>query len=175
MKRSDQTDADGVYLRVATALDAPIVAEHRVRLFSDTDRLTPAAAAELLGMLPGILRPMLESGEYLGWLLVGAEGAIVGGAGVQIRHLLPRPETLIEREALVVNVYVMPEFRHRGLARRLMQAILEWCREQGIERVVLHPSSMGNPLYNTLGFEPTNELVFYQPSASLAEPASQER
>jgi len=61
----------------------------------------------------------------------------------------------------VVNVYVQPAYRRNGLARRLMVAILDWCRAQGIERIALHASNMGRPLYESLGFTATNEMVLY--------------
>jgi GNAT superfamily N-acetyltransferase len=150
------------HLRRATVADAQTVAEHRVAMFVDTGRLTPEAAATLLRRLPALFEPMLASGEYVGWLFVADDGSTVAGAGVQLRRLLPRPETFTEREALVVNVYVAPAYRQRGLARRLMQTIVAWCGEQGIERIVLHPSTVGRPLYESMGFVPTDELVYYQ-------------
>lgn len=149
-------------VRHATVADATIVAEHRVQMFMDIGSLDSDQAAVLHARLPAILEPMLASGEYVGWFVTDPNDTVVAGAGVQIRHLLPRPETLTEREALVVNVYVTPEYRRQGLARRLMLAILDWCKEQDIERVVLHASPLGRPLYESLGFAPTNELVCYQ-------------
>ena len=154
--------ADQFAIRRATLADIPIVAEHRVSMFLDTGRLDAEGAATLRSKLPAIFAPMLASGEYNGWLVVTPAGAVVAGAGVQIRHLLPRPETFTDREALVVNVYVAPDHRQQGLARRLMTTILDWCNEQGIERVVLHPSVMGRHLYESLGFVASNELVLYQ-------------
>lgn len=148
-------------IRLATADDAAIIAEHRARMFQDTGRLDAERATVMVGQVTPMLRPMLASGEYVGWLVIAADGAIVAGAGAQIRKLLPRPETFVEREALVVNVYVQPAYRRCGLARRLMGAILAWGRVQGIERVVLHPSTMGRPLYESLGFTPSNELIIY--------------
>src|SRR2546430_2439745 len=138
-------------IRRATVVDATIVAEHRVQMFTDTGRLDADQAAVLRARLPAILQPMLASGEYLGWFVTTPNDDVVAGAGVQTRHLLPRPETFTEREALVVNVYVTPDYRRQGLARRLMITILDWCKEQDIERVVLHPSSQGRPLYESLG------------------------
>jgi GNAT superfamily N-acetyltransferase len=148
-------------IRLAGPGDAHTIAEHRVRLFQDTGRLDAADAAAMLAILPPILRSMLAGGEYVGWLAVTDEARVVAGAGVQIRRLLPRPETLSVREALVVNVYVQPEYRRRGLARRLMLAIVDWCRGQAIERIALHASDMGRPLYESLGFAPSTELVHY--------------
>jgi GNAT superfamily N-acetyltransferase len=148
-------------IRRATPGDTAIVAEHRARMFQDTNRLDDARATAMIELLMPILRPMLASGEYLGWLVAAEDETVVAGAGVQVRTLLPRPETAVTREALVVNVYVRPEYRRHGLARSLMETILDWSREQGIERVSLHASSMGRPLYESLGFVQTNELVIY--------------
>lgn len=148
-------------IRLATPDDAAVVAEHRARLFKDTGRLDGQGAAAMTESLVPILRHMLASGEYVGWLAMAGDGTVAAGAGAQIRRLLPRPETSVAREALVVNVYVQPAYRRLGLARRLMAAALAWCRDQGIERVALHPSTMGRPLYESLGFAPSNELVIY--------------
>lgn len=152
---------DQLGIRRATVADATIVAEHRVQMFLDMGSLDAEQAAVLRARLPATLEPMLASGEYIEWFVTTPNDDVVAGAGVQMRHLLPRPETFTEREALVVNVYVAPDYRRQGLARRLMTTILDWCKEQGIERVVLHPSSQGRPLYESLGFVPTNELVLY--------------
>ena len=39
-----------------------------------------------------------------------------------------------------------------------MEAIIDWSREQRVARVVLHASKDGRPLYESLGFEPSNEM-----------------
>ena len=152
---------ESLTIRPATPDDVGIIAEHRARMFQDTGRLDDDRAAAMIALLKPIMRPMLVSGEYTGWLVATKDEAIAGGAGVQMRTLLPRPETDVAREALVVNMYVEPEYRRQGLARRLMEAILAWSREQGIERVSLHASTMGQPLYEALGFTRSNEFVIY--------------
>jgi GNAT superfamily N-acetyltransferase len=152
---------ESLAIRRATPDEVAIIAVHRARMFQDTGRLDDERAVAMIELLKPIMRPMLASGEYNGWLVVAEDGAIVGGAGVQIRTLLPRPETDVTREALVVNVYVEPAYRRQGLARRLMEAILAWSSEQGIERVSLHASIMGQPLYEALGFTRSNEFVMY--------------
>jgi GNAT superfamily N-acetyltransferase len=146
-------------LRNATPDDAELITEHRLLMFKETRPVSAATEASLRAALPDLLRGMLGSGQYVGWLLVDADGSIIAGAGVAIRRLLPRVETQVACEALVVNVYVAPDHRRQGLARRLMETILAWVREQGIERVALHASSMGRPLYESLGFVPTSEMV----------------
>ncbi|HEY73292.1 MAG: hypothetical protein DRJ03_12335 [Chloroflexi bacterium] len=39
-----------------------------------------------------------------------------------------------------------------------MQTMLAWLAERGIERVSLHTTEMGKPLYEELGFVDSNEM-----------------
>ena len=61
-------------------------------------------------------------------------------------------------EAIVLSVYVEPEWRRRGVGEALMRALLEALSARGIRRVVLHATDDGRRLYERLGFLPTNEM-----------------
>ena len=56
------------------------------------------------------------------------------------------------RCGFVFNVYTEPAHRKQGLGRRLMEAMHEWCRGEGIERVVLNASTFGQPIYAAMGY-----------------------
>jgi ribosomal protein S18 acetylase RimI-like enzyme len=58
----------------------------------------------------------------------------------------------------ILNVYTEPAHRRRGMARALMQIALEWCANNQVDAVILHASVEGSPLYESLGFTPTNEM-----------------
>jgi GNAT superfamily N-acetyltransferase len=154
-------------IRAATEADARVLAEHRVGMFRDMGVLDVGSERALADAATAYFRTAVPHGEYLAWLVHEAhdEHAVVAGAGVLIRTLLPRPDSdkrrlLIGREALVMNVYVAPVWRRRGLARALMEIILEWVRGTDIVRVVLHASGEGRPLYESMGFVPTNEMRY---------------
>ena len=51
-----------------------------------------------------------------------------------------------------MNVYVAPDHRKRGLARRLMETIIAWARENKITFLQLSASHEGRALYESLGF-----------------------
>ncbi len=55
--------------------------------------------------------------------------------------------------AWIGMVLVLPEYRRRGIARRLMEHALGWCGEKGVKTVKLDATDMGRPLYASLGFE----------------------
>ena len=148
-------------LRLATPEDAAVIASHRVRMFLEAKGWPEERGAELLAALPPFLTRAIGAGTYRGWLLATPDGAVIAGAGVQVRELIPRLEVLAGPEALVVNVFVEPPFRRRGLTRQLMAAILDWCRAEGIGRIVLHPTDAARPLYESLGFAASGELILY--------------
>ena len=58
----------------------------------------------------------------------------------------------------ILNMYIEPRVRRCGVVRELMKAMTEWCRSEGYGSVSLHASEAGRPLYESMGFQPTNEM-----------------
>ena len=151
-------------VRAAGADDIPLLAHHRAAMFRDMGKLAPDQEEALRGATASYLRDALETGEYLGWVaLATGTTSIIGGAGAQIRSILPRPrpgsdDLELGPEAIVLNVYVEPPWRRRGVAHALMRAVLEGLAIRGIRRIVLHASDEGRRLYERLGFVATNEM-----------------
>jgi ribosomal protein S18 acetylase RimI-like enzyme len=160
--------SDGVRVRRATLDDVEVIARHRAAMFADMGTIAPADAGPLIEATRPYLRTAIPAGDYLGWL-VGLEPEphrIVAGAGLVLRRVPPFPTRGADgaiaiaegREGLVLNVYVEPECRRRGLARRLMDEVIAYARANALDRLVLHASDDGRPLYEQLGFKPTNEM-----------------
>ena len=100
----------------------------------------------------------LAEGHYLGWLAEDASGRVVAGGGVIVHPWVSHPLNPLPRRAYILNVYTEPEFRRRGLARRILQAIVDWSRHGGFGSVALHASEEGRALYEAMGFKATNEM-----------------
>ena len=157
-------------IRRATARDVAAIAHHRVSMFHDMGTLPDTAVEPLRAATVAWLPERLASGEYVGWLAspAGEPDSIVAGAGVQVRRFLPSARRRTDGgadiaegcQALVVNVYTERDWRRRGLARQLMLSVLAWASESRIESLVLHAAPDGRPLYESLGFQPTNEMRF---------------
>jgi GNAT superfamily N-acetyltransferase len=152
-------------VRVADAADIPTLAAHRAAMFRDMGQLAAHQREPVVRATAAYLRDAIPRGEYLAWIAENpaSAGAVIGGAGVQLRTILPRPrpgtdEVEFGPEAIVLNVYVEPEWRRRGVAEALMRSVLDTLAARRIHRVVLHASEGGRRLYERLGFAPTNEM-----------------
>jgi GNAT superfamily N-acetyltransferase len=99
----------------------------------------------------------LRDGSYYG-LLCEIDGEIVAGGGVVIAAWPGSPLNFDARRAWILNIYVEPAYRRRGIARSIVDTLVEWCRRNGFQSVALHSSEYGRSLYEKLGFQSTNEM-----------------
>jgi len=150
---------DNYTIRQATVTDAPIIVHHRRAMFTD---MGLADSKDLDAMeatfAPYVMRA-LGNGSYRGWLAETDGGRVVAGGGLIVHEWPARPgQPSDPRRAYILNVYTEPDHRKRGLARRIVTTIIAWCRAERFWAVSLHASAYGRPLYESLGFEQTNEM-----------------
>ena len=137
-------------IRPATIADIPHIVEHRELMFREMR--IPAEFDDMKAATDLWLRHALPSHIYRGWMAVSPAGDVAGGGGVIVIPWPPGPMTMDPRCGFVFNVYTSAARRKQGLARRLMDAMHDYCRSEGIERVVLNASTFGKPLYDAMGY-----------------------
>jgi GNAT superfamily N-acetyltransferase len=104
------------------------------------------------------LQSKLAAGLYGGWIAETA-GAPVGGLGLMEIDWPPHPlHPTQDRRGYILNVFVEPEHRGRGVAGELMRLAREEGRRRGLEMMVLHATAMGRPMYEKLGWTQTAEM-----------------
>jgi GNAT superfamily N-acetyltransferase len=145
-------------IRLATIGDAEIITTHRRAMFFEMGYRDQAVLDAMTAAFRPWLGRKMEEGEYLAWLAVAADGSVAAGLGLWLMDWPPHMVGPGSRRGNILNVYTNPDSRRQGLARRLMEVALDWCRANRIRAVILHSSSEGRPLYEKLGFRPTNEM-----------------
>lgn len=122
--RSDQTPT--VFIRERTEEDLEAVAELRLRLLAEHRDVDPTRLpAESRAETVDFLRRHNESATSRSWLAEHG-GNAVGVVTMLLLHLAPRPEDTSGVESCIINMYVAPARRRRGLRRRLLTA----CRRE---------------------------------------------
>ncbi len=145
-------------LRTATLAEIPTIVAHRRAMFEEMGYRNRAELDLMDASVEDWYREKMELNEYIEWFAVDSAGEIVAGAGLWLMDSPPHPIDPSTRRGNILNVYTQPDYRRRGLAKRLMLTILDWCREHGIRTVILHASDTGRAIYESLGFRPTNEM-----------------
>jgi GNAT superfamily N-acetyltransferase len=149
-------------LRLATLNDIPALVNHRRRMFEDlyTQKdvvRDPANYDAMDTAYAVILRYEIPVGSTRAWV-IDDSGTIAASGALKFTDWLPRPDGQRRGLVYVHSVYTTLEYRRQGLARRILQAMIGYCRENGWPRISLHASDMGRGLYEELGFLPTNEM-----------------
>ena len=147
-----------ITIRLAVVDDAPVIVHHRHAMFADMGLGNPACLDAVDAMFAPYVARALSDGTYHGWLAQTGIGRVVAGGGLIVHEWPASPRDPHPRRAYILNMYTEPEYRGQGIARRILQAILNRCRVEGFGLVSLHASAQGRPLYESLGFESTNEM-----------------
>ena len=145
-------------LRAARPAEAAIIVAHRRAMFAEIRQL-PGAQWDAMDTVFG---PWLEEhmarDDYHGWLAANTAGDVVAGAGLCLMDWPPHLAHMEPQRGNIVNVYVQPAYRRRGLAGALTEMALAWCHQNRMRMTILHASDAGRPIYAALGFKPTNEM-----------------
>jgi GNAT superfamily N-acetyltransferase len=154
--------ADGFTMRKAEEQDIPELAGLRRRMHEEIRliRGLPLHPEELAAMEEAygpFARARFKDGTMKAWV-IEAEDQIVACGALLILFYPPFPGDPTGRVARLYSMYTRLEYRRRGFARRIAQQAIEHCKGQGIKRIVLGASLMGKPLYESLGFQTTNEM-----------------
>ncbi len=150
--------AEEFRIRQGTLDDVDTVVAHRRAMFLEMGYDDVAAVDKMCGEFrPWLVRKM-QAGEYLVSLAVAANGEIAAGLGVWLMDWPPHMLGPGRWRANILNVYTRPESRRNGLARKLVEQAIEWCRANQLSTVILHASDAGRPLYESMGFRPSTEM-----------------
>jgi len=149
--------AGRIHVRPAAPADAPALA----RLRYEFRRMVGApveSETDFVTRCERWMAPRLAAGgPWRCW--VAADGpAVAGHLWLQIVEKIPNPVGEREQVAYLTNFYVQPAARG-GVGSALLTTALTWCRESGVERVLLGPTARSRPLYLRHGFQPPDDLL----------------
>ncbi len=155
---SDSTEPlPSLHIREATPADIPEILRQRRAMYEDMDYNDATALSTMVSISTNYLAKAMAGGSFRSWL-ASVETRTVGGGAIIISPWPAHPYDLECRRATILNVYTDRDYRRRSIARRILETMITWCQREGFARVDLHASPDGRHLYESLGFEPSNEM-----------------
>ena len=154
--------AQNLSLRLATIGDIPVLVSHRRKMFEDMAALNGeqhdrAGLEAMDDAYRVLLRYEIPAGSTRVWVIEDA-GKLAASGALKFTDWLPRPDGSRRGLVYVHSVYTEQAYRRTGLARRILNAMIDYCGDNGWPRISLHASELGRRLYEDLGFKPTNEM-----------------
>jgi len=145
-------------IREAGIADLPHLLHQRRAMFEDMGLGDAASLDRVDQASKDYFTQALQQGTYKGWLAEATDHTVIGGGGIVVASWPGFPGEDLAQRAWILNMYTEPAARRLGVAKRLLQVMIEWCRERGFGTVSLHASAAGRPIYESVGFQPTNEM-----------------
>jgi GNAT superfamily N-acetyltransferase len=146
-----------IAIRRATLRDLPTLVRQRRGMFVDMGYRRARQLERADQAYARWVRRQVAAGRFVAFLGVcDGVGAVAGGA-VWLVERQPRPGFDGGLAPYLLSMYTDPEYRGRGLARRIVAAAMRWCRAHGYRTMSLHASPMGRPLYEKMGWKRTRE------------------
>lgn len=153
-------------IRLATPADAATIGLQRVKMFQDNALTCVSSWEELERDSACWTAEKIRSGRYVGWIVedqtandARRETVVVGGAGVWFMEWPPHFKHLEPVRGYLLNFYVATSARGKGIAKELVGLAVAECRRRGVHIATLHASKMGKPVYESLGWKESNEMM----------------
>ncbi|MGV8864840.1 MAG: GNAT family N-acetyltransferase [Pseudomonas sp.] len=151
-------DFSGLAVRPLGPGDREMICVQRETMF-----LEAGGDSSELRVMTEYFRPWLDQhlhdGRYYGFALVDTEQP-VAAIGLMNIDWPPHPShPTLDQRGYVLNVFVEPAYRRRGLASALMKLAEAEFAQREISFAVLHATKAGKPVYEGLGWSATSEMA----------------
>lgn len=103
----------------------------------------------------------ISDGTFVSWLAVDGE-KIVGTSGMSFVEKPPYFGCPSGKMGLLSSMFTDPEYRRRGIAKKLLSLVVEEAREYGCGTVQITASDMGVLLYTDFGFVHNGNFMQYK-------------
>ena len=96
-------------------------------------------------------RKYFENGDQTTVLAFDGE-EVIGCASMSYIWIMPTFSHPTGKRGHLMNVYTRKDYRGKGIAKNMVQMLIDEAKEKGYTEISLDATEMGRPLYEALGF-----------------------
>ena len=89
----------------------------------------------------------------------GENEKTIGCATLCYIEMMPTFSHPTGRRSHLMNVYTAPDYRVQGMARRMVEMLIEEAKRRGVTEISLDATASGRPLYRKLGFRESEDCM----------------
>ena len=109
-------------IRKATLGDIDELVKLRIELIREISEVDENYMAKLADAIREYFTAKMPENEFLGWVAED-EGKIIASSGLLFHEKPPIHGNLTGREAYIMNMYTLPEWRNKGIATKLLNLL----------------------------------------------------
>ena len=145
--------------RMATLSDCEALTDIRMRMRKELD--SDFDSKMLYAKTLNFFKRNIENGTHIPFVCEH-DRQIIATVGITLFEIMPTTKHPNGKVARLMNMYVEPYYRSKGIAKELLNRVMVYAEEHHIGKVMLNPSQMGKSLYENYGFQLLpDEYAFY--------------
>lgn len=148
-----------INIREAISQEDSIIAEHFYQLWLDIGVEKNSIKSNYRDIILKFIKQARQNLFHKSFV-AEIDNVIVGSASCQIYTGL-YPNVLTEeyrKYGYIWGVYVESSYRKKGIGKKLTNATAEYLKTIGCTKAILNASPAGKPIYESLGFSPSNGM-----------------
>ena len=151
--------APSMTIRPTTSADDALIAQHFYQMWLDNQVPPEQIRSDWQSVISEFLTTARQHLGYQGFVAM-TDKQIVGSVGCQLfAGLYPSLINQDQRHySYIWGVYVEAPYRRQGIGQQLTGVAVDCLRSQHCTHALLHASPLGKPVYEQLGFTPSNEM-----------------
>ncbi|MFZ6745935.1 GNAT family N-acetyltransferase [Undibacterium sp. JH2W] len=157
-----------IFLRIAEPNDLDAIVQLRMRLFDNLVDFNKGKGVDdaLMQASRNYFADAFQHGNCKTWV-AEEQGQIVACGSLVVFVRPPYPGNTAGKDAYLLNMYTLVEYRKLGLARKIVRLAMQYAHEQGYGKVWLHATEDGQPLYASEGFLGSSDYMEWEVKAGV--------
>ena len=143
-----------VEIRIAAKDDIELLMSSRLEMLKVVNNLP--ADYEYTEEIVRESRDYFLNGDHITVLAID-DSKVIGCASMSFMWIMPTFSHPTGKRAHLMNVYTRSEYRRQGIARKMVNMLIDETWKRGATEISLDATTMGRPLYESLGFTNSTE------------------
>ncbi len=153
-------DRTKISTRKATVNDIETLIEYRLIFLKETYGTPPPEKEVCLkkSLMDYFTRSM-KNNSFISWI-AEYDNKSIGFSGMVIREQPGNFEIPNGRTGYILNMFTVKDFRKNGIGSMLFQKLIAEAKNKNLDKVELHATRDGEPIYRKSGFKEPHDKVF---------------
>ena len=143
-------------IRIATKDDIDLMMSSRLEMLKVVNDLPADYVYD--DVIVNESRDYFLNGDHVTVLAID-NGEVIGCASMSFMRIMPTFSHPTGRRAHLMNVYTRNTYRRQGIARKMVEMLIDETWKRGATEISLDATTMGRPLYESLGFTSSTECM----------------